>query len=156
MESTHCVVWNPQLVAVWNQCTALHWMESRPKKRGIHGKLWCHTPKGAIPYNSQSELMPYSSPSVLNKNNLNRIDRFRLFFGDSYGNRTHVFSVRGWCLNRLTNEPFAQCYDIIAHLFSFVNRKMRKKCFFAFCCFFRRLVLQYTMYNNARAQCAPL
>ena len=28
------------------------------------------------------------------------------FIGDSYGNRTHVFSVRGWCLNRLTNEPF--------------------------------------------------
>ena len=33
-------------------------------------------------------------------------------FGDSYGNRTHVFSVRGWCLNRLTNGPFKRWYYI--------------------------------------------
>ena len=26
-------------------------------------------------------------------------------FGDPYGNRTHVFAVRGRCLNRLTNGP---------------------------------------------------
>ena len=28
-------------------------------------------------------------------------------FGDPYGNRTHVFAVRGRCLSRLTNGPFA-------------------------------------------------
>ena len=27
------------------------------------------------------------------------------FSGDSYGNRTRVTTVKGWCLNRLTNEP---------------------------------------------------
>ena len=29
------------------------------------------------------------------------------FSGDPYGNRTHVFAVRGRCLSRLTNGPFA-------------------------------------------------
>ena len=29
-------------------------------------------------------------------------------FGDPYGNRTHVFAVRGRCLSRLTNGPFHQ------------------------------------------------
>ncbi len=28
-------------------------------------------------------------------------------FGDPYGNRTHVFAVRGRCLNRLTNGPLS-------------------------------------------------
>ena len=28
-----------------------------------------------------------------------------LFFGDPYGNRTHVTAVKGRCLNRLTNGP---------------------------------------------------
>ena len=46
---------------------------------GIQPDGWCHTPGGAIPYNSLCELMPYTSPSVLNKNNLNRKNRFRLF-----------------------------------------------------------------------------
>ena len=27
-------------------------------------------------------------------------------FGDPYGTRTHVTTVKGWCLNRLTNGPF--------------------------------------------------
>ena len=27
------------------------------------------------------------------------------FFGDPYGNRTHVTAVKGRCLNRLTNGP---------------------------------------------------
>ena len=27
------------------------------------------------------------------------------FFGDPYGNRTHVTAVKGPCLNRLTNGP---------------------------------------------------
>ena len=66
------------LQRVWNQCQ-LHCMESRPKEGGIHGNPRCHTPKGVIPYNSLCELMPYTSPSVLNKNNLNRKNRFRLF-----------------------------------------------------------------------------
>ena len=29
------------------------------------------------------------------------------FFGDPYGNRTHVTTVKGWCLNRLTKGPQA-------------------------------------------------
>ncbi len=29
-----------------------------------------------------------------------------LFFGDPYGNRTHVTAVKGPCLNRLTNGPY--------------------------------------------------
>ena len=28
------------------------------------------------------------------------------FFGDPYGNRTHVTAVKGPCLNRLTNGPY--------------------------------------------------
>ena len=28
-----------------------------------------------------------------------------VFFGDPYGNRTHVTAVKGRCLNRLTNGP---------------------------------------------------
>ena len=28
-------------------------------------------------------------------------------FGDPYGNRTHVTTVKGWCLNRLTKGPQA-------------------------------------------------
>ena len=31
--------------------------------------------------------------------------RCPLFFGDPYGNRTHVTAVKGRCLNRLTNGP---------------------------------------------------
>ena len=27
------------------------------------------------------------------------------FTGDPYGTRTHVTTVKGWCLNRLTNGP---------------------------------------------------
>ena len=30
-----------------------------------------------------------------------------LVFGDPYGNRTHVTTVKGWCLNRLTKGPQA-------------------------------------------------
>ena len=28
------------------------------------------------------------------------------YFGDPYGNRTHVTAVKGPCLNRLTNGPY--------------------------------------------------
>ena len=54
--------------------------ESRTKGNGEYS-LSADAMRGraAIPSNSQSELMPYTSPSVLNKNNLNRINRFRLF-----------------------------------------------------------------------------
>ena len=27
--------------------------------------------------------------------------------GDPYGTRTHVTTVKGWCLNRLTNGPYS-------------------------------------------------
>ena len=30
--------------------------------------------------------------------------------GDPYGNRTHVTTVKGWCLNRLTKGP--RCFRI--------------------------------------------
>ncbi len=33
-----------------------------------------------------------------------------LFAGDPYGTRTHVTTVKGWCLNRLTNGPFV-CFS---------------------------------------------
>ena len=29
----------------------------------------------------------------------------KVFLGDPYGNRTHVFAVKGRCLSRLTNGP---------------------------------------------------
>ena len=35
----------------------------------------------------------------------NTIQRMVFFFGDPYGNRTHVTAVKGRCLNRLTNGP---------------------------------------------------
>ena len=38
-----------------------------------------------------------------NKKETIRMDGF--FFGDPYGNRTHVTAVKGRCLNRLTNGP---------------------------------------------------
>ena len=31
-----------------------------------------------------------------------------IHFGDPYGNRTHVTTVKGWCLNRLTKGPSPQ------------------------------------------------
>ena len=34
-----------------------------------------------------------------------RLAKASLFFGDPYGNRTHVTAVKGRCLNRLTNGP---------------------------------------------------
>ena len=37
------------------------------------------------------------------------------FFGDPYGNRTHVTAVKGPCLNRLTNGPYLQNADIYPH-----------------------------------------
>ena len=33
------------------------------------------------------------------------LQRQAAFFGDPYGNRTHVTAVKGRCLNRLTNGP---------------------------------------------------
>ena len=54
--------------------------------------------------------------------------RVVFLFGDPYGNRTHVFSVRGWCLNRLTNEPW-HIRSIIIHFFA-VFVKWFSKSFF--------------------------
>ena len=36
----------------------------------------------------------------------------RPYFGDSKGNRTPVTTVKGWCLNRLTMEPYSIAYSI--------------------------------------------
>ena len=41
-------------------------------------------------------------PAISTKNT---IQRMVFFFGDPYGNRTHVTAVKGRCLNRLTNGP---------------------------------------------------
>ena len=39
--------------------------------------------------------------------------------GDSYGNRTRVTSVRGRCLNRLTNEPYLWILnDLADHIYA--------------------------------------
>ena len=38
-----------------------------------------------------------------------------VFFGDPYGNRTHVTAVKGPCLNRLTNGPYSQNADKNPH-----------------------------------------
>ena len=37
-------------------------------------------------------------------------------FGDPYGNRTHVTTVKGWCLNRLTKGPWCGCLPEQVHL----------------------------------------
>ena len=34
-------------------------------------------------------------------------DYLSFFAGDPYGTRTHVTTVKGWCLNRLTNGPYS-------------------------------------------------
>ena len=34
-------------------------------------------------------------------------------YGDSKGNRTPVTTVKGWCLNRLTMEPYSIAYSIV-------------------------------------------
>ena len=38
------------------------------------------------------------------------------FFGDPYGTRTHVTTVRGWCLNRLTNGPSLYFAYVVYHV----------------------------------------
>ena len=40
------------------------------------------------------------------------------FFGDPYGNRTHVTAVKGPCLNLLTNGPSFEGYtgEMLTHL----------------------------------------
>ncbi len=37
-----------------------------------------------------------------------------LFFGDPYGNRTHVPAVKGRCLDRLTNGPLIKYSESLA------------------------------------------
>ena len=39
------------------------------------------------------------------RNEKEKTHTFVCVFGDPYGNRTHVFAVRGRCLSRLTNGP---------------------------------------------------
>ena len=33
--------------------------------------------------------------------------------GDPYGTRTHVTTVKGWCLNRLTNGPYLVFFVVL-------------------------------------------
>ena len=46
-----------------------------------------------------------SMGSVADGHKKKRLAKASLFFGDPYGNRTHVTAVKGRCLNRLTNGP---------------------------------------------------
>ena len=49
-------------------------------------------------------------------------------FGDPYGNRTHVFAVRGRCLSLLTNGPTCRpqpTFCILSHSFEKCKRKIR-------------------------------
>ena len=50
-----------------------------------------------------------------------RSDAPLFFFGDPYGNRTHVTAVKGPCLNRLTNGPYSQNADKIRILYGSGN-----------------------------------
>ena len=43
---------------------------------------------------------------ILEYKKRNSINKLSFFFGDPYGNRTHVTAVKGPCLNRLTNGPY--------------------------------------------------
>ena len=57
-----------------------------------------------------------------------------LFFGDPYGNRTHVFAVRGRCLSLLTNGPCVLNIGIITQAFRkikpFLKKSLKKFEFF--------------------------
>ena len=55
-----------------------------------HGIVGRSNPMGSVRYTNH-------------KKEAIRMDGF--FFGDPYGNRTHVTAVKGRCLNRLTNGP---------------------------------------------------
>ena len=57
---------------------------------------------------------------------------------DPYGNRTHVFAVRGRCLSRLTNGPY-YCLIIISLLRGNVNSFFFF--IFRFCFFFTRCII---------------
>ena len=87
-----------QLVAVWNwHCVAYG---IKPKKSTLR---WCHTHKcDSIQPNGWC----HTNPSAwINKTVEHRSVRL-FYFGDPYGNRTHVTAVKGPCLNRLTNGPW--------------------------------------------------
>ena len=43
------------------------------------------------------------------------------FAGDPYGTRTHVTTVKGWCLNRLTNGPYSIYCRSISNFIALVN-----------------------------------
>ena len=47
-------------------------------------------------------------------------------FGDPYGIRTHVTTVRGWCLNRLTNGPYE---ILVTRAGAFANAQRKSKIF---------------------------
>ena len=79
MESTHSVVWNPQPVAVWNQCTA-------PALNGIKTEEEGDTRQAVMPYAQKGDSIQFAlridaipSPSVLDKKELNRKFDLALF-----------------------------------------------------------------------------
>ena len=46
--------------------------------------------------------------------------------GDPYGTRTHDTTVRGWCLNRLTNGPYE---ILVTRAGAFANAQRKSKIF---------------------------
>ena len=48
-----------------------------------------------------------------------------LFAGDPYGTRTHVTTVKGWCLNRLTNGPYLILFSRHHHVKGWFSDKAR-------------------------------
>ena len=48
-----------------------------------------------------------------------------LFAGDPYGTRTHVTTVKGWCLNRLTNGPYVILFSRHHHVKGWFSDKAR-------------------------------
>ena len=95
--------WNPQLVAVWNCDTVAY---------GIKPQGYTYTRLRVMPYafgdfiQCASALIPYQACGLDKKITSEPFSSDVIFFGDPYGNRTHVFAVRGRCLSRLTNGPF--------------------------------------------------
>ena len=76
------------------------------------GSLWLHTNRvnGTLHEESKPKLAVIAGLSA----------------GDPYGNRTHIFAVRGRRLSRLTKGPCLTDLDIIPHLFRKCNRFFKK------------------------------
>ena len=94
-KSMRSIVWNPQLFAVWNLALAsmesmrsIVWNQERRETEKYKLSLDAIRGRAAIPYNSQSELMPYQAlRSWINKKT----------------NRSSSFYFGGACLTKV--EP---------------------------------------------------